>query len=295
MTGNSTTGLTSASTAAVVSGTPVQALSGHTRRGVFGTGSQAHGTNAPFLRLDTDEVFAYAFDPSLIGETLHFKFTSFNLLKQMEEGLGDVTDYTFLLTGKFGNSHREVGNNLTINSLDAGTSVTVQIYHGTIETAGLLYPEGKLAIAVPAASLTGYAYQTVYLVNYNPNANGYVLYTDPVLQAKDQAFGMIGIGEVSTVAVGATGIPGGGVANVIITPESASMFAGDMLQFSAVVTRSSNQAANWEVSGGVGGNPAVGTIDTTGYYRSPSTSGPRSNIAQSVALGISMTVPITVH
>ena len=246
MTGNSTAGLTTASHAAAdgyqtlcyldgelisyssaatatVSSTVVQQLTGYTRRGVFGTANSAHGVNAQFLRLDQDAVFAYQFDPALIGTTVYLKFTSFNLLGLMEESLSVVTAYNFLITGKFGNSNKSVQNNLTVDSIASGGSAQIRIYgpNGsgvpTVGTAGLFYPAGKTAITAPAGTISGLAFSTLYLVNYNANTGSYIAYTDPTAAQNDLALGMIAVGSVETVTSSGSGGTGGGGHGGIVT------------------------------------------------------------------------------
>ena len=64
------------------------------RRGQFGTTSQAHSSSAQFVRLD-GSMLALPLDPGWIGQTLHFKFCSFNLYGRAFEQISGVTDYTY--------------------------------------------------------------------------------------------------------------------------------------------------------------------------------------------------------
>jgi len=68
---------------------------------------------------------------------------------------------------------------------------------------------------------------------------------------------------------------------VSIAPTSASLQAGQTKQFSATVSGTTNIGVNWLVNGTLGGSSSVGTIDSTGYYRAPST------------LSLNLTVTIT--
>lgn len=63
-------------------------------RGALGSTIVDNPSATSFLRLD-DQVFILSFDQSLVGKTLHFKFTSFNLLQANEQTLADVSAYTF--------------------------------------------------------------------------------------------------------------------------------------------------------------------------------------------------------
>lgn len=56
---------------------------------------------------------------------------------------------------------------------------------------------------------------------------------------------------------------------VDISPPSASVRAGDTLQFTAKVIGTMNQSAVWSTNGVVGGNATVGKISPTGLYTAP--------------------------
>lgn len=60
------------------------------------------------------------------------------------------------------------------------------------------------------------------------------------------------------------------VARVIVSPAVAEIVPGENVDFSATVVGTPNQAVTWAVNGIVGGNAAIGTIDATGLYQSPS-------------------------
>jgi len=68
------------------------------RRGVFGTDIVAHDTDAPFTAIDGNQ-FELGYQPSDVGTTKWFKFTSFNLAGQMEEDIANVTAYQYFLKG----------------------------------------------------------------------------------------------------------------------------------------------------------------------------------------------------
>jgi hypothetical protein len=68
------------------------------RRGQLGSTIAAHSIGGTFLRLD-DAVFKYTFDPLIIGQTLYFKFTSFNTAENMEQPLSSATAYSIAVSG----------------------------------------------------------------------------------------------------------------------------------------------------------------------------------------------------
>jgi len=67
------------------------------RRGVYGTTVAAH-TGAAFIQLDT-RVFKYPYDSSLIGQTLYFKFPSFNVFGGAGEDIGSLPAYSYTISG----------------------------------------------------------------------------------------------------------------------------------------------------------------------------------------------------
>jgi parallel beta-helix repeat protein len=56
---------------------------------------------------------------------------------------------------------------------------------------------------------------------------------------------------------------------VAVTSSSSSVLLGNMQQFTAKVTGTSNTAVSWSVNGVSGGNSTVGTISNTGLYTAP--------------------------
>jgi len=68
------------------------------RRGLYGTTSGSHPAGAQFARLD-QAIFRHTYNAGLIGQTIYFKFTSFNAFGMAEENLASVTAYSRNLTG----------------------------------------------------------------------------------------------------------------------------------------------------------------------------------------------------
>jgi hypothetical protein len=56
---------------------------------------------------------------------------------------------------------------------------------------------------------------------------------------------------------------------VAVSSSSSSVLLGNMLQFTAMVTGTSNTAVTWGVNGVAGGNSTVGTMSSTGLYTAP--------------------------
>jgi hypothetical protein len=57
---------------------------------------------------------------------------------------------------------------------------------------------------------------------------------------------------------------------VTVSPATAEVDLGDVMQFTATVTNTSNSAVAWQVNDIAGGNATVGTISATGLYTAPS-------------------------
>lgn len=66
------------------------------RRGQYGSQPGLHLSGAQFARIDA-ALFRVPYDPGMIGQTMHFKFCSFNLYGKNTQSLGSVTDYTHVL------------------------------------------------------------------------------------------------------------------------------------------------------------------------------------------------------
>jgi Putative phage tail protein len=64
-------------------------------RGLFGTTAVSHSVGASFAQLDAT-VFHMPFDPGMIGQTIHFKFYSFNTVGQQTQT--SATDYSYVIS-----------------------------------------------------------------------------------------------------------------------------------------------------------------------------------------------------
>ena len=98
------------------------------RRGVFGSPITTHNIGAQFLRLD-DAVFVWEADPTLVGTTIFFKFTSFNTYGLMEQSLAGATAYSLAFNGTFGNIGGSPANNATVDSgFVSGSNASIRVY-----------------------------------------------------------------------------------------------------------------------------------------------------------------------
>jgi Putative phage tail protein len=73
-------------------------IPGYIRRGLFGSSISAHAVSSLFMRLD-DTIFKFTYDPTWAGQTIFFKFASFNAFKNETQDLSEVTAIPFAIPG----------------------------------------------------------------------------------------------------------------------------------------------------------------------------------------------------
>ena len=186
------------------------------QRGVFGSPIGTHNIGSVFLRLD-DGVFVWEADPTLVGTTVWFKFTSFNRMGLMEQSLANATAYSFAFSGFFGNIFDLPANNATIDSIVNGSNANIRIYGpGGVGTSYSSWKRDQTNRTIAAQTLTvdntgtGLAFSTSYWVSYDFVAGthtAWALYKD-YLQAIGRT--QMRIGALTTVAAGGSGGSGGG-------------------------------------------------------------------------------------
>jgi hypothetical protein len=69
-------------------------------RGAYGSTSGNHSAGSRFVRVDQAITKSEPLDLSLIGQQIHFKFTSFNVYGGGAQALADVAAYDYTITGK---------------------------------------------------------------------------------------------------------------------------------------------------------------------------------------------------
>lgn len=84
---------------ATLTGAGAYTLSGLVR-GAYGTPQAAHTTGGGFVRMDDRLASSGQLDIDMIGQTLHIKCCSFNQFGGGVQSLADVTDYTYIITGR---------------------------------------------------------------------------------------------------------------------------------------------------------------------------------------------------
>ena len=94
------------------------------RRGLYGSEPEPQTSGAPFVRLDSS-IFQIAFDPGAAGQTIYFKFSSFNSVGRAPQDLSVVTAYAYTIPAALPVSGINLwtvqGSNVGINS--TGTQI----------------------------------------------------------------------------------------------------------------------------------------------------------------------------
>jgi hypothetical protein len=189
------------------------------RRGVFGSPIAAHSAGAPFLRLD-DAVFVWEADPTLVGTTIYFKFTSINKFGLMEQSLANATAYSFAFNGTFGNIGDPPANNATLDSIFvSGTADSIRVYGpGGVGTSYTSWKRDQTQRTIPAQTITtvqetGAAPQvtTNYWVSYDFNQSTHSAWRDYNNYVQAIGRGQMRLGLVQTVNSSGTGGTTGGL------------------------------------------------------------------------------------
>jgi hypothetical protein len=197
------------------------AVAARLRRGVFGSSVATHNAGSVFLRLDNG-VFVWEADPTLVGTTIYFKFTSFNRMGLMEQSLANATPYSFAFNGIFGNHDETPANNATLDSVFvSGTAVNIRAYGpggvGTSYNAWKMKDQGGVR-SIPAQTITtvddtGASPQvtTNYWISYDFNAVTHRAWANYNNYVQAVYRGQMRVGLVATVNSSGTGGTTGGL------------------------------------------------------------------------------------
>lgn len=202
---------------AIVSGSAVELVSYETadlitqslydliyvRRGQMTSAEASHAAGDAFVRLDS-AIFRYQFDPTLIGQLLYFKFTSFNTANQMEQSLSEVNAYTITPQGTF----RGVVD-LSLNTPLGTTGAIPPILSGsltyTATTTSITWTWTSLTLLRPDGTTTAIPNGSVVITGLTANTH-YVFYPYYDEQLKQLLFvpGFNGVGSSSMGAIAQT-------------------------------------------------------------------------------------------
>jgi hypothetical protein len=121
-------------------------LTSYIRRGMFGTPISSHSSGANFALLNSN-TFAYVYPKQLIGQTVHFKFPSFNTVGGALQDISTVTDYTYTLIGRGvcnNNVKCRVFTSGATATLNLGTDYLLIVSKGTGSATGVSGPSGTV-------------------------------------------------------------------------------------------------------------------------------------------------------
>ncbi len=96
--GNASGGEWLAYEGAALTGQGAYSLSGLVR-GAYGSHTAAQDAGASFVRVDKAIGKSDPIDPDMVGHTIYFKFTSYNVYGARQQGLADVQAYPYTITG----------------------------------------------------------------------------------------------------------------------------------------------------------------------------------------------------
>ncbi len=161
--------------------------------------------------------------------------------------------------------------NITVSSA-AAVHVSVSPASAVLQAAGTQ----QFTASVSGSSNTAVTWRVNGIAGGNASvgtisASG--MYTAPATIAANTAISLTATSTADTTksaAASVTLMPAATSVSVSITPQSASLAAGQTKQFNATVSGTSNSAVNWMVNGVSGGNATTGTVSGSGVFSSPS-------------------------
>jgi hypothetical protein len=121
-------------------------------RGAYGSAIADHPVGAQFARLDSS-IGRLPYTANLIGQTIHFKFVSLNIVGGGIQDLGSVTAYPYTITGA-GQATTTVVNGTFVNGKPAASQVLQRYVFAQIVSfaAGLPGSQGTAGVAASASA-----------------------------------------------------------------------------------------------------------------------------------------------
>lgn len=112
--------------------------------------AQSHNAGVPFVRINR-ALFEYSYGSNLVGKKIYLKFTSFNGLEHKEQGLDEVSAYSYTITG----GKPSAVKGLSLQSPFVGTSFKVQwlAATGALGYSVQVWSNGQLLRQVDASNL----------------------------------------------------------------------------------------------------------------------------------------------
>jgi hypothetical protein len=176
------------------------------RRGLYGTTPASHSVGAAFARLD-QAIYKQSLAANLVGKTLYFKFTSFNLWGQAEENLADVNTYTHIVTGGLPSGPANLGLQLPFTGLNFTAQWTavagaafydVDVWAGGVLRHVITTTATQFSYSLADAITDGYVgrdFELKVAASANGQLSGYsqIAFSNPIPSA------VMGLGAVATV------------------------------------------------------------------------------------------------
>lgn len=109
---------------ATITGAGAYTLAGLVR-GAYGTASAAHSSADAFVRVDERIAKSGDLDLALVGQTIYIKVCAFNVFGGAQQGLADVSPYTYTITGAMAAQANASGGQVYRQSADPALSAFV--------------------------------------------------------------------------------------------------------------------------------------------------------------------------
>jgi hypothetical protein len=139
-------------------------MNGYIRRGLLGSTISSHNAAGLFMRLD-NTIFKYTYDPTWAGQTLYFKFLSFNAFNNSLQRLEDVVAVPFTVPG-LNQGTVEAGSGLVLLQQPVSRPLAI-IPHAIIPPIGI----GRLGWAEVTLPMSIWSLQSI---NVTPLTNANV-------------------------------------------------------------------------------------------------------------------------
>lgn len=270
---------------ATLTGVGAYTLSG-LNRGAYGTdGTAAHATNDPFVIVDESVAKSGPLELSMLGKTLYFKFTSFNLFGNHEQDLADVTAYEYTIDG--GNAGLSAPIGLTATETTGGIQFTITPAGGRLAADVVLeLYEGTAASPYGAAALVWSGINTTFLLtkpgpgtwyywararkrgaysSYYPNGNG-------VTGVAGSSAGGVLKGAATAGATATGTLSGGGGLAATLNAATYTRYSGSpaTLRFSAdgyvYAPTTGARVYQWKTGGGSASDYQIRSTVTAGSF-----------------------------
>jgi hypothetical protein len=189
------------------------------------------------------------------------------------------TAQTVTLTAAAGGFSRSIALNLdaanpTISASPATLAFGQVMENSSATQTVTLTSVGQLPLTITGATATGVGYSVAtqsYPVTLNPNQSlTLTVAFDPTTVGPVNGNLIVAsnssTGSSTVIALTGTGLAAVGVS---VVPSTVQVNTGEVFQFAANVTGTTNNAVMWSVSGSGCSGSACGTIDATGLYTAP--------------------------